>query len=124
MQLFESLKEHWQILYPAENDASLLAFANEIENQKGNINYPAHQPEWYKDAIIYSLYVDLFSNDFDGLIEKLDYLQDLGVNCLWLLPVLDSPMKDAGFDIISSEDEWETEPKGPVRFRWIVAKKC
>ncbi len=55
--------------------------------------------DWYKDAVIYSAYVDLFNKDFIGLTEKLDYLEDLGVNCLWLLPILKSPMKDAGFDI-------------------------
>jgi len=55
--------------------------------------------EWYKDAVVYSLYVDLFNKDFAGLTGRLDYLQSLGVNCLWLLPILDSPMRDAGFDI-------------------------
>ena len=64
---------------------------------------PDHRVEksidWYKDVVVYSLYADLFNNDFKGLIEKLDYLQNLGVNCLWLLPILDSPMRDAGFDI-------------------------
>jgi maltose alpha-D-glucosyltransferase/alpha-amylase len=57
------------------------------------------ESDWYKDAIVYALYVNLFNEDFNGLTEKLDYLQDLGVNCLWLLPILDSPMRDAGFDI-------------------------
>jgi maltose alpha-D-glucosyltransferase / alpha-amylase len=57
------------------------------------------ESDWYKDAVIYSAYVDLFNHTFDGLTEKLDYLQQLGVNCLWLLPILESPMKDAGFDI-------------------------
>lgn len=55
--------------------------------------------DWYKDAVIYSLYVDLFNEDIDGLITKLDYLKDLGITCIWLLPILNSPMKDAGFDI-------------------------
>lgn len=55
--------------------------------------------DWYKDAVIYSAYVDLFNKDFSGLTDKLDYLEGLGVNCLWLLPILNSPMKDAGFDI-------------------------
>lgn len=55
--------------------------------------------DWYKDAVVYSLYVDLFNQNIQGLIEKLDYLQTLGVTCLWLLPILESPMKDAGFDI-------------------------
>ena len=46
--------------------------------------------DWYKDAVVYSAYVDLFNKNFRGLREKLDYLQELGVNCLWLLPFLDS----------------------------------
>ncbi len=61
---------------------------------------------WYKDAIIYELHVKAFfdSNkdgigDFGGLIQKLDYLQDLGINCIWLLPFYESPLKDDGYDI-------------------------
>ena len=63
-------------------------------------------PLWYKDAIIYELHVKAFfdssgdgTGDFKGLIEKLDYLQDLGVNTLWLLPFYPSPMRDDGYDI-------------------------
>ncbi len=63
-------------------------------------------PLWYKDAVIYELHVKAFydSNgdgigDFRGLTEKLDYLQDLGVNTLWLLPFYPSPFKDDGYDI-------------------------
>jgi maltose alpha-D-glucosyltransferase/alpha-amylase len=63
-------------------------------------------PLWYKDALIYELHVRAFfdSNsdgigDFPGLIQKLDYLQDLGVTCLWLLPFYPSPLKDDGYDI-------------------------
>jgi len=55
--------------------------------------------DWYKDAVVYSLYVDLFNKDIRGLIVKLDDLKSLGITCLWLLPILESPMKDAGFDI-------------------------
>jgi maltose alpha-D-glucosyltransferase/alpha-amylase len=62
--------------------------------------------EWYKDAIIYELHVKAFydSNgdgygDFRGLTEKLDYLQDLGINCIWLLPFYASPLRDDGYDI-------------------------
>ena len=58
---------------------------------------------WYKDAIIYQLHVRAFcdtmgdgTGDFRGLTEKLDYLQDLGVNALWLLPFYPSPLKDDG----------------------------
>jgi len=61
---------------------------------------------WYKDAIIYELHVRAFydSNgdgigDFRGLSEKLDYLQDLGVTAIWLLPFYPSPLKDDGYDI-------------------------
>ncbi|MCL4811271.1 MAG: maltose alpha-D-glucosyltransferase [Vicinamibacteraceae bacterium] len=61
---------------------------------------------WYKDAIIYELPVKSFCDgnadgigDFKGLHEKLDYLQALGVNCLWLLPFFPSPLKDDGYDI-------------------------
>ena len=61
---------------------------------------------WYKDAIFYELHVKAFydSNgdgmgDFRGLTEKLDYLQDLGVDCIWLLPYYPSPLRDDGYDI-------------------------
>jgi maltose alpha-D-glucosyltransferase/alpha-amylase len=63
-------------------------------------------PLWYKDAIIYETHVKAFFDknndgigDFRGLIEKLDYLQDLGVTCLWLLPFFPSPLRDDGYDI-------------------------
>jgi len=66
----------------------------------------ANDPLWYKDAIIYELHVKAFFDsdgdgigDFNGLSRKLDYLQDLGVNTLWLLPFYPSPMKDDGYDI-------------------------
>ena len=61
---------------------------------------------WYKDAIIYQLHVRTFCDsngdgigDFPGLIQKLDYLQELGVNALWLLPFFPSPLRDDGYDI-------------------------
>jgi maltose alpha-D-glucosyltransferase/alpha-amylase len=66
----------------------------------------ASDPLWYKDAVIYELHVRGFYDanqdgvgDFRGLIEKLDYLQDLGVTCIWLLPFFPSPLKDDGYDI-------------------------
>ncbi|MBC8164163.1 MAG: maltose alpha-D-glucosyltransferase [Roseiflexaceae bacterium] len=62
--------------------------------------------EWYKDAIFYELQVKSFydSNgdgvgDFGGLIEKLDYVQDLGVDCIWITPFNPSPLKDDGYDV-------------------------
>ncbi|MCJ7837942.1 MAG: alpha-amylase family glycosyl hydrolase, partial [Burkholderiales bacterium] len=63
-------------------------------------------PQWYKDAVVYQLHIKAFfdSNgdglgDFPGLIEKLDYVRDLGVNTIWLLPFYPSPMKDDGYDV-------------------------
>jgi maltose alpha-D-glucosyltransferase / alpha-amylase len=63
-------------------------------------------PLWYKDAIIYELHVKAFADgnddgigDFQGLMGKLDYLQTLGVTCLWLLPFFPSPLRDDGYDI-------------------------
>jgi maltose alpha-D-glucosyltransferase/alpha-amylase len=63
-------------------------------------------PLWYKDAVIYELHVRAFfdtdgdgSGDFRGLTQKLDYLADLGITALWLLPFYPSPGKDDGYDI-------------------------
>ena len=66
----------------------------------------ATDPLWYQDAIIYELHVKAFLDgnndgigDFGGLLQKLDYLQDLGVTCIWLLPFFPSPLRDDGYDI-------------------------
>ncbi len=71
-------------------------------------------PLWYKDAVIYELHVRSFydANDdgfgeFKGLREKLPYLEQLGVNTLWLLPFLDSPLRDDGYD---TADYYNTLP--------------
>ncbi|CAA9290592.1 MAG: GH13_16 / GH13_36 / GH13_4 / GH13_17 / GH 13 / GH13_23 / GH13_31 / GH13_40 / GH13_29 / GH13 _30 / GH13_35 / GH13_20 / GH13_2 / GH13_34 / GH13 _21 / GH13_18 / GH13_19 / GH13_1 / GH13_10 [uncultured Acetobacteraceae bacterium] len=63
-------------------------------------------PQWYRDAVIYQLHVKSFfdSNDdgvgdFAGLLQKLDYIAELGVDTLWLLPFYPSPRKDDGYDI-------------------------
>ncbi|HZS53462.1 MAG TPA: maltose alpha-D-glucosyltransferase [Bryobacteraceae bacterium] len=67
---------------------------------------PGSDPLWYKDAIIYEAHVRAFYDgnadgmgDFRGLAEKLDYLEDLGVTAIWLLPFFPSPWKDDGYDI-------------------------
>jgi maltose alpha-D-glucosyltransferase / alpha-amylase len=66
----------------------------------------AGDPLWYKDAVIYQLHVKTFFDsdgdgvgDFKGLTSKLDYLESLGVNTLWLLPTFPSPFRDDGYDI-------------------------
>ncbi|MGI0091661.1 MAG: maltose alpha-D-glucosyltransferase, partial [Nitrososphaerales archaeon] len=68
--------------------------------------YLEDDPLWYKDAIIYEVHVKAFYDtagdgigDFKGLTTKLDYLKDLGINALWLLPFYPSPLKDDGYDI-------------------------
>jgi maltose alpha-D-glucosyltransferase/alpha-amylase len=63
-------------------------------------------PDWYKDAVFYQVYVRGFQDsthdgngDLAGLMSRLDYLQDLGVDCLWLMPIYPSPLRDDGYDI-------------------------
>jgi maltose alpha-D-glucosyltransferase/alpha-amylase len=63
-------------------------------------------PQWYRDAIIYQIHVKSFfdSNndgigDFEGLTQKLDYVRDLGVTAIWLMPFYPSPLRDDGYDI-------------------------
>ncbi|MBN1563748.1 MAG: maltose alpha-D-glucosyltransferase [Anaerolineae bacterium] len=66
---------------------------------------------WYKDAVFYELYVRAFrdsngdgNGDLKGLIAKLDYLQELGVDCIWLLPICPSPLFDDGYDVADYYD--------------------
>ena len=63
-------------------------------------------PQWYRDAIIYQLHVKAFMDstndgvgDFAGLAERLDYIAELGVTAIWLLPFYPSPLRDDGYDI-------------------------
>ena len=67
--------------------------------------------DWYKDAVIYQIYPRSFCDgnndglgDIPGIISKLDYLKELGVNCVWLSPVYDSPQEDNGYDISNYRD--------------------
>lgn len=71
-------------------------------------------PLWYINAIFYEVYLRAFCDgnadghgDIPGLIQKLDYLKDLGVDCVWLLPIYPSPLKDDGYDI---SDYYEIAP--------------
>jgi maltose alpha-D-glucosyltransferase/alpha-amylase len=68
-------------------------------------------PLWYKDAVVYQMHVRAFRDsdgdgvgDFRGLTEKLDYLKDLGVTAVWLLPFYPSPLRDDGYDIADYMD--------------------
>lgn len=73
---------------------------------KKSVSPQGDEQLWYKDAIIYELHIRAFCDsdedgvgDFAGLIGKLDYLEDLGVNTVWLLPFYPSPLRDDGYDI-------------------------
>jgi maltose alpha-D-glucosyltransferase/alpha-amylase len=70
-----------------------------------------NEPLWYRDAVIYELHVRAFADsngdgigDFRGLARKLDYLQDLGVTAIWILPFYPSPLRDDGYDIADYTD--------------------
>ena len=63
-------------------------------------------PHWYKRAVFYEIHIRGFfdangdgSGDFRGLTDKLDYLEWLGIDCIWLLPIYESPLRDGGYDI-------------------------
>jgi maltose alpha-D-glucosyltransferase/alpha-amylase len=78
----------------------------------GSASRPSEEQEqWYRDAVIYEAHVKTFMDsdedgigDLRGLTTKLDYLQDLGVTALWLLPFYPSPLRDDGYDIASYKD--------------------
>jgi maltose alpha-D-glucosyltransferase / alpha-amylase len=74
------------------------------------VSEPGHwfesDPRWFKHAVFYEIHIRGFhdgnddgSGDFRGLIDKLDYLQWLGIDCIWLLPMYASPLRDGGYDI-------------------------
>ena len=85
----------------------------------------ATDPLWYKDAIIYELHVRAFADsngdgigDFPGLLSRLDYLQDLGVTCIWLLPFFPSPLRDDGYDICELRRR-QSVLRNPERFQAV-----
>src|SRR5437660_12135279 len=89
-------------------EAALAQTTTKSKTNRRNTRFSdlGNDPLWYKDAIIYEAHVRAFydSNgdgmgDFRGLAQKLDYLEDLGVTAIWLLPFFPSPWKDDGYDI-------------------------
>lgn len=91
------IRNLWNSLY---NDSdklnNLLKILSDEKIKYGKSNDTDY---WYKNAVIYSAYTDLFAENFVKFTSRLDYLKNLGINTLWLLPILESPMKDQGFDI-------------------------
>jgi maltose alpha-D-glucosyltransferase/alpha-amylase len=70
-----------------------------------NVDQP-RDPEWYKRAVFYEVLIRGFQDSTDdgtgdlrGLISRLDYLEWLGIDCIWLLPIYSSPLRDGGYDI-------------------------
>ena len=78
---------------------------------EGKFKERDRHPSWYRDALIYEIHVRAFQDsdgdgigDFPGLIQRLDYLQDLGITALWLLPFYPSPLRDDGYDVADYRD--------------------
>ncbi len=72
---------------------------------------PTEDPLWFKDAVIYELHIKAYADangdgigDFRGLTERLDHVQSLGVNTIWLLPFYPSPLRDDGYDVADYEN--------------------
>src|SRR5579864_1508206 len=91
---------------PQEPPALTPGLTSKAPRRRAKVILRNNGPLWYKDAIIYEVHVRAFldSNadgigDFRGLAQKLDYLQELGVTAIWLLPFYPSPLKDDGYDI-------------------------
>src|SRR5918998_1443977 len=75
----------------------------------------AGHDHWYQDGVIYQLHVRAFSDsnadgigDFRGLTSRLEYIRDLGVSAIWLLPFYPSPLRDDGYDIADYTDVHES----------------
>src|SRR4051794_3043300 len=87
--------------------APILAFADGMKEPASMSQSPV---DWYRDVVIYQLHVRSFADsnrdgtgDFDGLTSRLDYLVDLGIDAIWLLPFFPSPLRDDGYDIADYE---------------------
>ena len=112
-QLEENIRTSIRKIYGAEKEdeiyKNVLAIINKAKDRRSlklhqeDLNRPS---DWYKDEIIYMFYADQFgvkdkdtTNTFNDTIGMLDYLKDLGITTIYILPFMDSPMGDAGFDV-------------------------
>jgi len=103
------LRQRSQYIDPAaQTNGSLrgVLCAAKVTRMPSSTKESVADPLWYKDAVIYELHVKTFHDsdgdgigDFRGLIQKLDYLQELGITAIWLLPFYPSPLRDDGYDI-------------------------
>lgn len=83
----------------------------QVSVPEGTATTLSDDPLWYRDAVIYQLNVKAFFDtnddgvgDFKGVTAKLDYVKELGVNTIWLMPFYPSPLRDDGYDISEYED--------------------
>ena len=83
------------------------------------------EKKWWKESVVYQIYPKSFKDsngdgigDIRGIIQKLDYLKELGVNVLWISPMLESPQDDNGYDISDSAEFIKTTEQ------WRITKNC
>src|SRR6185436_3159685 len=79
---------------------------SDVERHEQPVHWFESNPIWFKTAVFYEIHTRAFfdgnddgSGDFRGLQQKLDYLQWLGIDCIWLLPFYPSPLRDGGYDV-------------------------
>ncbi|QSG08999.1 alpha-amylase family glycosyl hydrolase [Halapricum desulfuricans] len=89
----------WREIYGTDYPERFEELRALLDERSTQVDYAPEETDWYQTGVVYSMYVDLFADDFDGLVERLEYLDELGVTIVWLLPVLESPMVDQGFDV-------------------------
>ena len=82
-------------------------------------------PQWYRRAVFYEVLVRGFQDangdgtgDISGLTSRLDYLQWLGIDCIWLLPIYESPLRDGGYDIADYMQSCRTTATWPTSWNW------
>ncbi|WP_372368534.1 alpha-amylase family glycosyl hydrolase [Candidatus Uabimicrobium sp. HlEnr_7] len=95
----QNIQKLWHDLYGHNEQETLKELLHYIGQQKTQDFQRYNDKYWYQKAVVYSLYVQFFDDTIEGLQQRLPYLKDLGINCLWLLPILDSPMIDTGYDV-------------------------
>jgi maltose alpha-D-glucosyltransferase / alpha-amylase len=96
---------------PVTSDIEVRGAEAPDEARSADMQWFERQPLWFKTAVFYEIHTRAFfdssddgSGDFRGLAQKLDYLQWLGIDCIWLLPFYPSPLRDGGYDIAQFKD--------------------
>lgn len=136
-ELKKELKNNIQAVYGAENTDVIynriekLAAKSVSQRPKNLLNEDVTRvSDWYKDEIIYMFYVDQFGvitpgkpNSFKDSVQMLDYLKDLGVTTLYILPFADSPMDDSGFDVKNPKNVRKDLGGMPEFKEFVIAAK-